>query len=134
MVDRRPMFKTAKIHIYCLLTVLACLPATASAEGSILWKEVKEHISESDATLVLILEKKFIMDDHGWAIRMGSHQGELGGMRIQPYTFEATHKKSKKRYSLEINTCPDYEFTNRWCFEYRILSGTQPLNPPRPAR
>ena len=109
------------LSAFCFLSIELFLPRTALAKGSILWQEVKAEIAKTDPALVGIIENHFIVDRTGLAMRFGAHQGELGGMRIQPYEFEAIRKTDKKRYLIELNQCLDYEFTKRWCFEYKIL-------------
>ena len=109
------------LSAFCFLSIEVLVPGAALAKGSIAWQEVKADISKTDPALVEIIETHFVVDRTGLAMLFGSHQGELGGMRIQPYEFEAIRKTDKKRYLIELNQCLDYEFTKRWCFEYKIL-------------
>lgn len=103
------------------LTIAAALwVQCALAGGSISWEDVKLRISKSDPDLVKLIEKSFILERGGSAVRLGPHFGERQGERIAPYEFEAEDKKNKIKCVLLIEESEDYEFTGRFKFTRRL--------------
>jgi hypothetical protein len=88
----------------------------ALAGGSIGWEEVKSKISKSDPELVKVIEKAFVVEKSGGAVRLGPQFGERQGERIAPYEFGAVEIKTKTKRVLVIEESEDYEFTGRFKF------------------
>jgi len=101
----------------CVAWIL-CIQCTF-AGGSISWEDVKARISKTDPELVTVIEKTFIVERTGGAVRLGPQFGEQHGERIAPYEFRAKNKATKTKHALVIQESTDHEFTGRFSFEIR---------------
>lgn len=91
----------------------------AFAGGSISWEGVKTRISKTDPELVAVIEKAFIVERTGGAVRLGPQFDEQHGERIAPYEFRAKNKSTKEKHVLVIQESTDHEFTGSFTFEMK---------------
>ena len=107
-----------KTIITLSIASILCIQS-AFAGGSISWEDVKARISKTDPELVTVIEKTFIVERSGGAVRLGPQFGEQHGERIAPYEFRAKNKITKEKHVLVIQESTDHEFTGRFTFEIR---------------
>lgn len=106
-----------KTSLRIILSWVALMQFTF-AGGSIDWVEVKSRVAKTDAKLVEVIERSFIVSSGGAGVRLGHHFGDRQGERIAPYRFHAQNRKTKEEIVLVIEESDDFEYTGRFKFTW----------------
>ena len=75
----------------------------AKAGGSV-HRDAIQALLKTNPVVANLMEKSFTLEEHGGALRLGKHMGDLGGARIGPYEFPAKVKPDGAEVMVVLHT------------------------------